>query len=213
MIDDRSVTHDVGDAETNRLEAFSDGVFAIAITLLVLQIRVPELGPGEGLASVLRDLWPSYIAYATSFGLIGIIWVNHHNLFRLVRRIDHMLLMINLALLLCVAFIPFPTALVARYLREDAGAPAVAAYGITLTFTAIIYNCLWFYLVLNRDRLMHTNVSDAAVRHRSVRFIMGSLLYGASVPLAFVSPWISIAMYVGLALLYIVPHGAAMADR
>src|SRR6185295_10024553 len=132
--------HDMHDAETHRLDAFSDGVFAIAITLLILEIRVPEIGPGESLGHALKDLWPSYIAYATSFGVIGIMWANHHNLFRLVHRTDHLLLMLNLALLLCVGFIPFPTALVARYLSEGTGeSTAVAAYGATLTVTAIVY--------------------------------------------------------------------------
>lgn len=192
-------------AETNRLETFSDGVFAIAITLLVLEIRVPELGPG-GLAAALRHLWPSYIAYATSFGIIGIMWANHHSLFRLVRRADHLLVMLNVVLLACVAFIPFPTAVLARYLREGIDeSVAVAAYGTTLTVTSIVYASLWFYLVRNREHLLHTDVSDAAIRRRSLRAGIGPLLHGAPVPLAFVSPWISIAMYGGLALLYVIP--------
>jgi uncharacterized membrane protein len=208
MTHDRPPTHDVHDNETNRLEAFSDGVFAIAITLLILEIRVPDIGPGESLAAALRHLWPSYIAYATSFALIGIIWANHHSLFRLVHRADHLLIMLNLALLLCVSFLPFPTALVARFVHDtDQESTAVAAYGISLTVLAIFYNWLWFYVVRNREHLMHTGVNEAAIRHRSVRFLMGPLLYGVSVPLAFVSPWISIAIYIGLALLYIIPTG------
>ncbi len=203
-----TTTHEIHDTETNRLEAFSDGVFAIAITLLILEIRVPEIGAEESLAAALRHLWPSYIAYATSFAVIGIIWANHHSLFRLVHRTDHLLLMLNLALLLCVAFIPFPTALIARFLRDSTQeATAVAAYGMTLTVTAIFYNWLWFYVVRNRQQLMHTGVNEAAVRRRSVRFLMGPLLYGVSVPLAFVGPWISIAIYIGLALVYIIPTG------
>ena len=169
---------------------------------------MPEVGAGESLADALRHLWPSYLAYATSFAVIGIIWANHHSLFRLVHRSDHLVLMLNLALLLCVGFIPFPTAIMARYLHEHTDESiAAAAYGLTLTCTALVYNALWFYLVRNRAQLMHTGLNDAAIRRRSVRFLMGPLLYGASVPLAFVSPWISIAIYVGLALVYIIPTG------
>jgi uncharacterized membrane protein len=207
MTNDRT-THDIHDGETNRLEAFSDGVYAIAITLLILEIRVPDIGAGEDLGHALRHLWPSYLAFATSFGVIGIMWANHHSLFRLVHRADHLLVMLNLGLLLCISFIPFPTAVIARFLRDASQEDvAVAAYGITLTVTAVVYNALWFYIVRHRDSLMHTGVNEAAIRRRSLRFLMGPLLYGASVPLAFVSPWISICIYAGLALLYIIPTG------
>ena len=169
---------------------------------------MPTVAQGESLGQALRHLWPSYLAYATSFAVIGIIWANHHSLFRLVHRADHFVVMLNLALLLCVGFIPFPTALIARFLREASQEDvAVAAYGVTLTMSAIAYNALWFYIVRHRDTLMHTGVNEAAIRRRSLRFLMGPVLYGISVPIAFVSPWISIAIYVGLALLYIVPTG------
>jgi energy-coupling factor transporter ATP-binding protein EcfA2 len=91
---------------------------AIAITLLVLEIRVPQVQPGQSLARALAHLWPSYVAYATSFLTIGIIWVNHHRMFKLIDRTNHTFLMINIAFLLVVSFIPFPTALVATYVRQ-----------------------------------------------------------------------------------------------
>jgi uncharacterized membrane protein len=105
----------MGNGDTTRLEMFSDGVFAIAITLLVLEIRVPHVGEGESLVVALLGLWPSYLGYAVSFLQIGVIWANHHNRFRLLERSDHVLLFLNILFLLCVAFIPFPTALLAEY--------------------------------------------------------------------------------------------------
>src|SRR3954447_23091439 len=112
---------------TSRLEAFSDGVFAIAITLLVLEIKVPEVQGGHTLARSVLDLWPSFAAYATSFAVIGIIWVNHHAVLGHVRVADRGLLARNLLLLLFVALIPWPTSLIAEYLRAGGEPERTAA--------------------------------------------------------------------------------------
>src|SRR5215211_1586279 len=104
-----------------RLEAFSDGVFAIAITLLVLDIHVPTPQPGANLADELGAQWPSYAAYVVSFLTIGIIWINHHAMFRRAREVDHGIMTLNLLLLLCVGVLPFTTALMAAYLKEGQG--------------------------------------------------------------------------------------------
>ena len=108
----------------SRLEAFSDGVFAIAITLLVLNIHVPPPHPGGNLADELGAQWPSYAAYVVSFLTIGIIWINHHAMFRRVREVDHGVMTFNLILLLCVGALPFTTALMAAYLKVTCS-PAV----------------------------------------------------------------------------------------
>src|SRR3989442_15709207 len=105
--------------ETARLETFSDGVFAIAITLLVLLFERPKLGPGETLSHALLHQWPSYASYAVSFVTIGIIWVNHHTLFRYIARVDRVFLFVNVLFLMCVAFIPYPTEVVAAFLRSS----------------------------------------------------------------------------------------------
>src|SRR5512143_3213463 len=108
-------------SDTARLETFADGVFAIAITLLVLDIRLPpddairELG---GLRAALWHAWPSYLGYLTSFIVIGIMWANHHNLMKLIDRVDHGFITFNLLLLMCVAFLPFPTAVMAEHLMD-----------------------------------------------------------------------------------------------
>src|SRR3954447_15493560 len=111
-----------------RLEAFSDGVFAIAITLLVLEIKVPPSGGAEALAHGLWELWPSYVGFAVSFITIGIIWVNHHVVLTTIESVDRALLFKNLLLLLTVSFIPFPTAVMAEYLRADSGENLAAAF-------------------------------------------------------------------------------------
>ena len=107
--DDSTAHH----SDTSRLEAFSDGVFAIAVTLLVLEIGVPHVGEGESLGEALRHLWPSYFGFAVSFLTIGVMWINHHAMFKDIDRQDHTLLVLNLVLMMTISFLPFPTAVVA----------------------------------------------------------------------------------------------------
>ena len=136
---------------TTRLEAFSDAVFAIAATLLVLEFTVttgrhpPSLG-----YQLLHQLWPAYLAYATSFLTIGIIWINHHHVMETIERVDRTFLFINTLLVLVVAFIPFPTRLEAHYLETPDERAAVYAYGATLLLMAVVFNVLWTYARWNR---------------------------------------------------------------
>jgi uncharacterized membrane protein len=187
---------------TARLETFSDGVFAIAATLLILEIGVEEPLHGP-LGDALFDLWPSYLAYATSFLTIGIIWVNHHAIFELIGRVDRTLLFLNTLFLMIVAFFPFPTKLVAEFLtKEDDELPAVLAYGCTLTLMAIVYNALWLYSALGR-RLIAEGASQARVRETTESFAPGSFLYAAATGLAFASPVASVLVTLGIAVFYI----------
>ncbi len=144
--------------DTNRLETFSDGVIAIAITLLVLEIDVPRETHG-GLWRELLQQWPSYLAYLISFAVIGIIWVNHHGILALVARIDRPLLYLNLLLLLTVAGIPFPTALVAEHLRSPGidAEIASAVYGGWATLVALSFNVMWRWIV-HDARLIHEHL-------------------------------------------------------
>jgi uncharacterized membrane protein len=137
--------------DTTRLEAFSDGVFAIAITLLVLNIRIPET---PNLAQALRGQWPSYLAYLLSFLTILNLWVNHHNIFHYISRTDHWFLFINGLLLLGVCVLPFPTALLAQYFTTDPFTATLVYAGVfTLVFffplaTLIIYFLLMLFYML-----------------------------------------------------------------
>ncbi len=141
-----AVEHDPGYTGTSRLEAFSDGVFAIAITLLILGIKLPLAGAGESLARELLRLWPSYLGYVLSFVTLGIMWTNHHAIFRYVHRSDRYFLLINIFFLLCISFLPFPTAVLAEHLPHPEGRRvAVAFYCATLVVIALAYNAVWWY--------------------------------------------------------------------
>jgi TMEM175 potassium channel family protein len=184
---------------TGRLEAFSDGVFAIAITLLILEIRVS--GP---LGNQLLHIWPSYLAYVTSFLTIGIIWLNHHLIFVKVRAVDRTLLLINTLFLMVVAFIPFPTFLVAEYLRESGEREAVLALGITFVVLAILFQMLWLYVALGR-RLIRDDVPQTAVDDITRTYLPGVPVYAVATLVALVSPLASIALLLAIAVFYSLP--------
>ena len=193
-----------GLAGVARVEAFSDGVFAIAITLLILEIRVHPVAPG-GLWHALGGLWSSYAAYLLSFAVIGIMWANHHNIFRYIGSVNHLFVMLNVALLFWVAFLPFPTAVLAQYLPLPADRTAATAfYGGTLTATAIVYNALWRYAVSGR-RLLRRDTDQRLVDGVTREYNFGPVFYLVATLVAFVSVWVSLAIHAGLALLYVLP--------
>ncbi len=192
-------------SNTSRLEAFSDGVFAIAITLLILEVGVPHLSANESLAAALRELWPSYFAYILSFITIGIMWANHHSQFRDIDRADHTLSVLNLLLLMCISFVPFTTAVLAAYMRDnDQALAATLAYGSNFTVLAVFWNVVWRYASHDR-RLIDEHVSDARVRMRTRRNVFGPFMYGAGLPLAFVSTWAAIGLWCAIGLYFLLP--------
>jgi uncharacterized membrane protein len=202
-----------GASPTTRLEAFSDGVFAIAITLLVLEIRLPpaaEIERAGGLASALLGLWPSYAGYVVSFVTIGIMWANHHEVIRLVSRADHGLIVWNLLLLMAISFTPFPTAVMAEHLPHAGWdrTVAVAFYCGSFTLTALFYRLLWSN-ISRRRRLIHAHVSDERVRAITRAYAPGAFIYGAATVVAFVSVPAALAIVAGLALFYILPKRGA----
>jgi uncharacterized membrane protein len=191
--------------DTQRLEAFSDGVFAIAITLLIIEIGVPHVEANESLTRALLDLWPSYVGYVVSFLSIGVMWINHHHMFKDIVRVDHTLLVLNLLLLMGVAFVPFPTAVVAEYVREgDHELEAALMYGCTFVMIAICFDAFWLY-ASRGPSLIDEHVSEARIRSRTVRYLPGPLLYAVALPFAFISPWISLGIYAGLAVFWLLP--------
>lgn len=192
---------------TTRLETFSDGVFAIAITLLVLEIRVPHVEESESLLVALLGLWPSYVGYAVSFLQIGVIWANHHNRFRLLERSDHVLLFLNILFLMCVAFIPFPTALLAEYIQGSEGErqTAIAVYSGTLAVTGIFFTLLWLYAAKDY-RLVNRDLDSRLLRAMTRRYLIGAALYIVAFAIAFVSALASLVLIVGLALLFVLPE-------
>jgi uncharacterized membrane protein len=187
---------------SSRVEAFSDGVFAIAITLLILDIKVPTVEPGQHLWSALGEQWPSYAAYVVSFLVIGIIWLNHHTMFGYIARVDRGLVMINLLLLLVVVVIPWPTALMAEYLRDDtASHDAAVVYSGTMVLVAVAYVALWSW-VTRTDRLLRPDVDFAQARATRGRFALGLIVYPVTVALAFLSAPLTLAVHGVLAVYY-----------
>ena len=179
-----------------RLEAFSDGVLAIVITLLAIELRPPEVEQGQTLASALWEQWPSYLAYLLAFAQIGVIWLNHHRLFDQVRVVDGKLLLLNLNLLMWITLIPFPTALVAEHLQEggEATRTAVAVFSGTLFMTAVAFTALYAWIT-HDDRLVHALPPRPAVVAARIRFGVGLAAYGLAVGLAFVAPLAALAIH------------------
>jgi uncharacterized membrane protein len=199
----------VGDRDTSRLEAFSDGVFAIAATLLVLEIGV-DTSNGADLGGELLHIWPSYLAYATSFLIIGIIWINHHHCVSLISRVDRPFLFINLLLLLTVSFIPFPTKLVAQYLQKPGERSATLAYAATMLLMAIVYNVWWRY-ARGRRRLVADTVADERLHAVDRAFAPGVVAYGTVFAVAFFSPLASVIITLAIAVFYL--PSAALFER
>ncbi len=187
--------------ETSRLETFADGVFAIAITLLVLEIHVPE-GKADLGAAVLAQ-WPSFAAYVVSFLTIGVMWVSHHQMFTAIRRVTPTFLFLNVLFLLPVAFVPYPTALVAQHIQDVAGrTTAVVIYGSVSVVIAVMFNVLWMYAY--RRGLIHPGSSREPER-ASLGFLVGPLAYLGATLLALIDPVISMAIFAGLAVYWMLP--------
>ena len=193
----------VGTVTKSRLEAFSDGVLAIAITLLVIEIRPAELHQDEQLAHALWTQWPSYVAYLVSFLTIGVIWLNHHRIFEQVARVDGPLLLLNLNLLLWTALIPFPTAVVAEHLggAGEAARTASALYSGVLLLMGLAFGAL-FAWVTHTDRLLHRLPPPGVVRAARLRFMIGQAVYAAAFVLSWVSAPLALALCGLMALYY-----------
>jgi uncharacterized membrane protein len=189
----------------DRFEAFTDGVFAFAITLLVLGITLPAFKhpPSDpDLRGALLALWPNAIAYALSFGVIGIMWQNHHALFRLVDRVDRNTVALNLLLLGGTVFIPFATSTLGAYPTMHS---STFLYGLVLTYTATIYNIMLMYLI--RKRAFAPSVAEAVLGQTVVAYRVGWATYALSTLLALWLPLASFAAYVLVAIYYIIPRG------
>lgn len=185
-----------------RLEAFSDGVFAIAITLLVLTLAQPAVdSPDVGRA--LLDEWPGYASYAVSFTVIGIMWVNHHALMARLVRVDRVLLYLNLLLLMMVVFLPYPTGVLGRFLQQGHGAsPAAVMYSATTEGAALGFASIWIWAATGRRLLAESFPADQ-VRRSIVRFCVGPIVYLPTIVVAFFSAPICLGLHAVIAAYYI----------
>ena len=182
------------------MEAFSDGVFAIAITLLILAVGFEQAQAEGDLGQQLLDLWPAYLAYAASFLTIGIMWVNHHAVFRQFARVDRSLLLLNIMLLMLIAFVPFPTRVVADHaLSPDDRKAAALLYGSTMTITAILFFCVWIY---GSRHVLRPDADRREVTGITRSYLPGAPTYAAATLLAFVNSIASLVMFGAIAVFY-----------
>jgi uncharacterized membrane protein len=188
---------------TARLETFADGVFAIAATLLILNVDAQVSEDVPDLGAQLTHIWPSYLAYAVSFVTIGIMWINHHTLMTQIGRVDRRFLVATVGLLLCIAFVPFPTRLVAEHIRAEGARDAALAYGFTMVATAIMFSITWFY-ASRGGRLLRRDAERAVVSGISRSYLPGPWIYLAATLLAFASPTASVVLFMAIALFYVV---------
>jgi uncharacterized membrane protein len=187
--------------ETGRLETFADGVFAIAATLLIIDVRADAQGSGLGQA-VLHG-WPQYAAYAVSFVTIGIMWLNHHLCMNQISKIDRTFMVLNLLLLMCIAFVPYPTRLIAQHFHDSGLRAAALTYGVTLTLTAVCFNMFWFYAARGR-RLIDPDADPRVISGISRAYMPGVPIYGTATLVALVSPTASVALFAAITFFYLV---------
>lgn len=190
--------------ETGRIEAFSDGVFAIAITLLILGIRVPkpgDIGASGSLVYSLLALWPHYLAFVTSFATILAMWVNHHRIFTFVHRSDHFFLYWNGLLLLLITFLPFPTTLLAEYLLHPQAKVAGAVFAGTLIAIALTFKGLWDY-ASKKHRLISHNTSQNDIEQITTQHRFGPLMYFIAFTVSFASAGACVGLCLCLAVFF-----------
>jgi uncharacterized membrane protein len=183
---------------TSRLETLSDAVYAIAATLLILDVQAS----GSPLGHELLRIWPSYLAYAVSFLTIGIIWANQHTMFTQIDRVDRAFLMINIIFLMVVAFIPFPTRLVADHALDSNAKVAALTYGITLSITGALATAQWFY-ASHRHRLLKADADPHVVAGISRSWVVGPFTYPVATLVALGSPSASLLLYGGITAFYV----------
>jgi len=191
---------------TERISAFSDGVFSIAITLLVLNLRIPTIPSNvpsyaDKVLDQLRTQWPSLLSYILSFVIVGIYWIAHHNMFHYIKRSNRPFLWINILLLMCVAFIPFPAGLLGQYPTQPI---SVIIYASSLILTNLMLSLLWWYATSNH-RLVDQDIDPHFVRTVNRRNMTAPVVYLVSIGLSFLSPLASLIVFFLFPLYYIFP--------
>ena len=193
--------------ETTRLEAFSDGVFAIAITLLVLEIRLPastDSAKAGSLVKAILQLWPVYLAYATSFMTIAVMWANHHTMFKMIRRSDRSMLLINAVLLMVITFLNFPTTIVAEYIQKPDAAVAAMFYSGTQFVIGVLFNIMWWY-VMRRPHLLEHGITKEQGQKLLRQYTVGLTAYPVAFVVAFFSADLSIILCLLVAVFFALP--------
>ncbi len=190
----------------NRVEAFSDGVIAVAITLLALDLPIPDSSTTHHLAATLGRDWPSFAAFGVSFLTIGIIWINHHAMLRRIARVDHTTLVLNILLLMSICLLPFSTALLADYLTASGGQRVAAAiYGGSLLLMSLAFIAVQRHVLVVRPDLLHEGIGEETRRRVLERNRFGVLPYVVATAGAALSGYITFAISLGIAVYYAAP--------
>jgi uncharacterized membrane protein len=201
-------SQNVAGLTTGRITAFSDGVFSIAITLLVLNLQIPKgITSLTDLLNKLQALWPNLMSYVLSFVIIGIYWVAHHNMFHYIKRSDRMFLWINILLLMCVAFIPFPAGLLGQFSFVSQSSLAKVAeiiYACNLILTNLTLSLLWWYAT-SHHRLVDQDIDPHFVNIVNRRNMTAPVVYAASIGLSFLNVYLSLIVFFLFPLYYIIP--------
>jgi TMEM175 potassium channel family protein len=193
---------------TGRLESFSDGVIAVAATLLVLNITLPTLASGETLIHGLLVQWPKYAAYVVSFTTIGIIWINHHAMISRLREADRAILLLNLVLLMSIAVLPFATSLLAAYLKDGFAKLAAGVYSGTFLLMSLSFAALNHHILMRKAHLLGVELSAERRRFILSRSVAGVLPYALATALAVVSPYVTLVICGAIAVFYASPLGS-----
>jgi uncharacterized membrane protein len=183
--------------DVGRLEALTDGVFAIAITLLAIEIGVPHIESDRSgdLLEALVDQWPSYLAYAVTFFLIGAYWINHHRMFKLLAGVNHTFLVFNILFLMAIAIIPFPNAVLAEYLQSpELRGVAAALYGLAMVALAVTFNMVWWYAA-GKGNLLRPDCDMVKVRKVLRSYLMGPVTYAVALAISLFAPEVALVIY------------------
>jgi TMEM175 potassium channel family protein len=188
------------------METFSDSVIAVAITLLVLNIAVPKPRADHTLADELLSQWPVYAAYVTSFATIGIMWINHHAVIGRLDRVDHVILMLNLLLLMCIGLVPFATSLIATYLKQGQGQTlAAGVYAGTFLVVTIVFVTLNWHILFRKAHLLDVELAHERRRRILSRGLTGVVPYAIATAVAPLSPYATLIICGAIALYYALP--------
>lgn len=194
-----------------RLIFFSDAVFAIAITLLALEIRLPvgqEIQADGELLAALASIWPRYLSYIVSFLVIGMYWMAHHRMFRSIIRYDRHLLFLNLLLLLCIAFVPFPTAILGEY----SGSVATIFYALTMVVTGLVSALIWWYASGERRHVLAVPLTAVELRASRLRMLAAPAVFLLSIAIAFWNDDAAKFSWIALAPLLLAPSSLQRID-
>ncbi len=192
--------------QTGRIEAFSDGVLGIAMTLLVIELHAPgaDAVKANGLFPALAAAWPSYFAFVCSFFYILVMWINHHRLFNIITKVDNTLLILNGVLLFGICVVPFLTTLLADYLNEDQGRMAAFIYSVWFFLVALCYNLLWWYAYARG--LFHQNADRTAIKTISAQYRFGPLAYLIIAFISLLSAVLALFLTLAMAVFFVLPN-------